>query len=77
MILIYIVLIVMIRKEQLKEGVVYNKFLLERYLNNYKYKKSKIVKNVNGFYRTKNNIVYNGKKYYNEKELLEKKYHNF
>ena len=40
----------------------------------YKYKKSKIVKNVNGFYRTKNNIVYNGKKYYNEKELLEKKY---
>ena len=77
MILIYIVLIVMIRKEQLKEGVVYNKFLLERYLNDYKYKKSKIVKSVNGFYRTKNNIVYNGKKYYNEKELLEKKYHNF
>lgn len=77
MILIYIVLIAIIRKEQLKESMVYNKFLLERHLNNYKYKKSKIIKNVNSFYRTKNNILYDGKHYYDEKELLRKKYQNF
>ena len=77
MILIYILLIIIIRKEQLKEKTIYNKFLLERYLNEYKYKKNKIVKNVNSFYRTKNNIVYDGKHYYDEKEILRKKYHNY
>ena len=77
MILIYILLIIIIRKEQLKEKTIYNKFLLERYINEYKYKKNKIVKNVNSFYRTKNNIVYDGKHYYDEKEILRKKYHNF
>ena len=77
MILIYIILLIIIRKEQLKERTVYNKFLLERYLNEYRYKKNKIVKNVYSFYRTKNNIVYDGKQYYDENEILRKKYHNF
>lgn len=77
MILIYIVLIVMIRKEQLKESVVYNKFLLERYLNNYKHKKKKIIRNINFFYRTKNNVMLDNNNYYDEKDILRKKYHNF
>ena len=77
MILIYVVLIIMIRKEELKTNVRYNKFLLERYLNNYNYKKNKIVKNINNYYRTKNNIIIKDNVYYNEKEILRKKYHNF
>lgn len=73
-IITYIFLVYIIRKEQLKTDFLYNKFLLERYLNNYNYKKIKIVNNINNLYRTKNNIINDGNKYYYEREILEKKY---
>ena len=74
MILTYIVLIILIKKEQNKENLIYNKFLLERYLYNYKFKKNKIIKNMNCFDRRRNNMMKKNDKYYNEKELLDEKY---
>ena len=74
MILIYMMLIIIIRKEQNKEKFIYNKFLLERYLNHCHYKKNIIIKNENNFYKTKNNILYDGKNYYSEKTFLTKKF---
>ena len=77
MILTYIVLIIIIRKESLKEDLIYNKFLLERYLYHYKYKRNKVIKNINLFYRIKNNILKKNNIYYNESDLLDKKYRYF
>lgn len=37
----------------------YNKFLLERYLNNYNFKKTKIIKNINDFKRDNYHIINN------------------
>ena len=77
MLLTYVFLIVIIRREDCKINIKYNKFLVERYLNNYKFKKSKVVNNDNNFYRLKSNIVKDGGRYYSEKEYLDKKYHIF
>lgn len=76
-IITYILLIVLIRKEELKISFQYNKFLLERYLNNYKFKNKKIIKNYNNFYRYKENIIKVNNKLYSEKEYLREKYNNF
>ena len=74
MIITYIFLIFLIKKEENKSKHIYNKFLLERYLYNYNYSKNKIIKKEKNFYRTKNNIIKIGNKYYNENEYLNKKY---
>lgn len=50
------------------------KFLLERYLNNYKFRKEKVVNNVNNFMRGKKHLVKIDNKYYTEKEILHKKF---
>lgn len=75
-ILTYIMLIILIRKEDLKENILYQKFLLERYLYNYSYKKKKIINNINNMYRYKNNIIKENNIKYSEKEYLSKKYNN-
>lgn len=53
-----------------------DKFLLERYLHKYKFKKRKNVNSVNDFMRNRNHIVKIGDKYYTEKEVLYKKFNN-
>ena len=50
----------------------YNKFLLERYLNNYNFKKIKIIKNINKFRRDYSHIINNQF----EKDYLNKLYNN-
>ncbi len=77
MIITYIMLIVLIRKEDLKEDILYQKFLLERYLHKYNYKKNKIIYNIKNMYRYKNNIIKENNIKYSEKEYLNKKYNNF
>ncbi len=74
MILTYIFLIYIIRKEDNKTNYIYNKFLLERLLNNYSFKKSKKIKNDKSFYREKHNIIKVGNMYINEKDYLFEKY---
>ena len=77
MIITYILLIFLIRREEIKIDFIYNKFLLERYLNSYSYKKRKIIKSINSFYRTRNNVVKKNNILYDEHDILRKKYKNF
>ena len=67
-------LLVLITKEKNKIDYIYNKYLLERYLNNYKFKNSKIINNINNLYRDNNHIIKKDDNYYLEKEYLEKIY---
>ena len=52
----------------------YERFLLERYLNHYCFKKSKLIKNTDNFYRGYRHLIKEGDFYYLEDEYLEKKY---
>ena len=67
-------LLILITKEKNKIDYIYNKYLLERYLNNYNFKSNKIINNINKLYRDRNHIIYINNKYYREKEYLEKMY---
>ena len=67
-------LILIITKEYKKVNYYYQKFILERYLNNYKFKKSKIINDGNNFYRNRKHLIKNNDKYYLEREYLEKLY---
>jgi len=67
-------LIFIITKEYKKINYYYQKFILERYLNNYKFKKSKIINDGNNFYRNRKHLIKNNDKYYLEREYLEKLY---
>ncbi len=69
-------LLILITKEKNKIDYIYNKYLLERYLNNYRFKNSRIIDNINNLYRDKNHIIKKDNKYYLEKEYLEKIYKN-
>ena len=70
-------LVVVIHKEENKVDYVYNKFLLERFLNKYQFKNKKIIYNINNFYKNKENIYKENGTFYTEKEVLEKKYNFF
>ena len=65
-------LFLLITKEYRKRNIIWNKFLLERYLNNYSFKETKIIKNEKDFYKDYKHIIKNNKNYYLEKEFLEK-----
>ena len=67
-------LLILITKEKNKIDYIYNKYLLERYLNNYKFKSNKIINNINSLYRDKSHIIKKDNNYYLEKEYLEKIY---
>ena len=73
LIITIILLIVLAVKEELKINYKYNKFILERYLNNYRFKKSKIINNENNLYRNKRHLLKINDKYYLEKEYFYKK----
>ena len=53
-----------------------DKFLLERYLYKYKFKKRKEVTDFGEFMRNYNHLVKKDGKYYTEKEILSKKFNN-
>ena len=69
-ILVILYLLVNINKEKEKIKMYYNKFLLERYLKKYNFKKTKIIDNYKKFYRSKRHFIKKGNKYYNEKDFL-------
>ena len=76
-IIMVLYLLILIVKEHKNIELKYNKFLLERYLYNYKFNKSKIINNDNNFYRDNKHIIKESNNYYLEKELLEKKYKKY
>lgn len=69
-----LLLIILITKEKKKINYIYNKYLLERYLNNYKFKNTKIINNINNLYRDTKHIIYKNNNYYLEKDYLKEIY---
>lgn len=74
--LLLLFLTVIITKEKNKKEILYEKFLLERYLNSFHFSKSKIINNEKRFYRNSRHLIKENEKYYLEREYLEKKYQN-
>lgn len=64
-------LLVLIYKERKKIPLFYNKFLLERILNNYNFKNIKIINDKNSFYRNKKHLIKNKGVFISEKDYLE------
>lgn len=73
-IFIIIFLIYKLAYESHQINYLYQKFLLDRYLNNYKFKTTKIINNKDQFYRNNKHLLKIGDKYYYEKEFLSKMY---
>lgn len=54
----------------------YNKFLLERYLNNYDFKRRKKIDSINNLYRDCSHIIKKDSRYYTEKDFLREKFNS-
>lgn len=74
MICIFIILLIQLYKEYKQINFVFNKFYLERYLNNYNFKKNKIIfgSNISKMKRDYEHFFYINKKYFNERIVLKK-----
>lgn len=59
-----------------KKNILFDKFLLERYLNNFYFKKRKNVDSVNEFMRGRSHIIKINDKYYTERDVLNNKFKN-
>lgn len=74
----FLIIIIFIGYKSLKEYLnfpsIYNKFLFERYINKYNFKKVKYVSNIYFFYKGKRHIIRNGKNLITEKEILRKRF---
>ena len=66
------ILINYIYKFYKKLKYLYNKFLLERYIYNIKYKKIKIINNYNKLYKDKTHIIKINDNYIKEDKFLKK-----
>ena len=67
-------LLILITKEKNKIDYIYNKYLLERYLNHYNFKSNKIINNINNLYRDKTHLIHINNKYTTEKDYLNEMY---
>lgn len=74
--LVFIVLFLFYKifDEKQKFGFYMDRFLLERYLYNFNFKRLKRVKNIDGFCKGYRHLIYNGNRYLSEKEVLLKKF---
>ncbi len=74
---IFIMMLFLIYKityEYKRRKYFYEKFLLERYLKRYPFKKYKVISNMDNFYRGYRHLFKRENGYYTEREILEKKY---
>lgn len=74
--LVIITVICKLTSEACKEKYYYNKFLLERYLNKYSFKKVRIINNLDQMYRDCKHVFFKRGKNYSEKEVLMQKFTN-
>lgn len=72
-ILMLLTMLILTTKEKRRINLLYNKFILERYLNNYKFRKSKLINSSDNFYRNYRHIIKENGKYYLESDYLNKK----
>lgn len=69
--MVVIMLMCKLTEEAKKENFYFNKFLLERHLNNYKFNKMKVIKGINEMSRDyKHVFFYDGKTHSEKEELL-------
>ena len=73
-ILVFIFLLVKLLDESKKRKYYYNKFILERYINNYHFKKYKNISNIKDMMRDKKHIFNINNRYITEREFLKKIY---
>lgn len=73
LIVMVILTLILITKEKQKINFIYNKFILERYLNDYKFRRSKLINSSDNFYRNHRHIIKENGNYYLEREYLSKK----
>ncbi len=71
MMIILIIEIIMYYKRQ---NHLYNRFLLERYLNSYSFKKEKIINNKDNMYKDKRHVIFYKNKYITEREYLKQRF---
>lgn len=57
-----------------RQNYLYNKLLLERYLNKYKFKKRKVINNKDNVYKERYHVIYYDNKYITEKDYLNKRF---
>ncbi len=57
-------------KEIKKHNYYFNRFLLEKYLNNNKYKRKKTINKITKMYKQTNHFFYLNNKYYTEKQIM-------
>lgn len=72
LLLILFFLLLEIIKEYYKHEYYFNKFLLERYLNKFNFKKTKTIKNINNMHKDCKHIFKLNNNYYTEYEILKK-----
>lgn len=72
-IIMLMTMLILTTKEKRRINLLYNKFILERYLNNYQFRKSKLINSSNNFYRNRRHIIKENGKYYLERDYLNKK----
>lgn len=77
--IVYIVLFFLIKevnKLNKDKKNIFNKFLLERYLNNFNFKKRKIIKNIKNMKKDYKHLFLNNNTYKTEREILKKMFDN-
>jgi len=73
-ILMFLIVLVKVFIEIKKRNYYFNKFLLERYLNNYSFSKCISISSIKKMMRDKRHIIFNNNSYITEKEYLRKLY---
>lgn len=76
LIIILLFLVLEIIKQWGKQKYYFQKFLLERHLYNYHFKKEKVIDKVEKMQKEKRHLFKIGQNYYTEKEILRKKFDN-
>ena len=76
--LVYLVILLLLLKGIINEfkniDFIYNKFLLERYYHDFKFKKRRIVNNINNMFKDSTHLLKKENMYITEKEMLEKRF---
>ncbi len=72
--LIILLLIIKVIDSILNKNIVFNKFLFERYLYNFKFNKRKVVNDINKMKKDYKHLFYIDKTYILEKDILRKKF---
>jgi len=70
--MIFIFLFIEVNKYYKEKDLIFNKFLLERYLNDFKFKKEKVIKNVDKMKKDYRHLFYIDNKYMTENTFLKK-----